>query len=171
MFGSHSDNLLGNVSDIVGTSTEICIENFTWKKANGFLHLVEEIFCTFDMAHISPFLNVLLIIVARLLESCMQNLRSDSDGKYPCKQSNDHDNDCLINVDMSNSADRDEHPKEIHIVDHMEVCGIITLGSFSFTLMSFHCGTLVTKLRMPSYWTNQGMILYGKKLVPLFLII
>ncbi|KAF8670965.1 hypothetical protein HU200_050235 [Digitaria exilis] len=120
MFGSRSDNLVGNVSDIVRTSTEIGIENFTWKKANGFLHLVEEIFCTFDMAHISPFLNVLLIIVARLLESCMRNLRSDSDGKNPCKQSNDHDNECLANVDVSNSADMGECPKEIHVVDHME---------------------------------------------------
>lgn len=152
MFGSRSDNLVGNVSDIVRTSTEIGIENFTWKKANGFLHLVEEIFCTFDMAHISPFLNVLLIIVARLLESCMRNLRSDSDGKNPCKQSNDHDNECLANVDVSNSADMGECPKEIHVVDHMEVCCIIAfMGSFSFTLMSLHCGNLVTKLRMPSY--------------------
>ncbi|KAG2589626.1 small subunit processome component 20 homolog [Panicum virgatum] len=120
MFGSHSDNLLGNVSDIVGASTEICIENFTLKKLNGFLHLIEEIFGTFDMAHISPFLNVLLTIVARLLESCMRNLRSDSAGKYPCNQSNCHDNDCLTNMEVGNSADMDECCKEIHAVDHLE---------------------------------------------------
>ena len=134
MFGSHSDNILGNVSDIVGASTEICIENFTLKKSNGFLHLVEEIFVTFDMAHISPFLNILLTIVARLLESCMRNLKSDSTGKYPCNQSNGHDNDCLTNMEVGNSVDMDECRKEIHAVDHMEVCHIITFtGSFSFT--------------------------------------
>ncbi|XP_039847986.1 small subunit processome component 20 homolog isoform X2 [Panicum virgatum] len=120
MFGSHSDNLLGNVSDIVGASTEICIENFTLKKSNGFLHLVEEIFVTFDMAHISPFLNILLTIVARLLESCTRNLKSDSTGKYPCNQSNGHDNDCLTNMEVGNSVDMDECRKEIHAVDHME---------------------------------------------------
>lgn len=104
IFGSQSNNPVGNVSDIIGTSTEICVENFTWKKANGFLHLVEEIFCTFDMAHISTFLNVLLIIVARLLESCMRNIRSASDGKYDCNQSNDHDDDGLTNMELGNSA-------------------------------------------------------------------
>lgn len=141
MFGSLSDNLLANVSDIVGTSTEICIENFTWKKTNGFIHLVEEIFSTFDMAHISPFLNVLLIIVARLLESCTRNLRSDSDGKYPCKQSNDHDNDCSINSEVVNSVNRDECSKEMHLRDHMEVCHIITfMGAliFSFALVPYN---------------------------------
>ena len=140
MFGSHSDNLLGNVSDIVGASTEICIENFTLKKSNGFLHLVEEIFVTFDMAHISPFLNILLTIVARLLESCMRNLRSDSAGKYPCNQSNGHDNDCLTNMEVGNSADMDECCKEIHAVDHLEVCHIIAFtGSFSFSYMHILC--------------------------------
>lgn len=120
IFGSKSDNILGNVSDIVGTSTELCLENFTWKKANGFVHLVEEIFGTFDMTHISPFLNVLLIIVARLLESCMRNLKSDSDEKYPGKHSNDHHNDCSINMEVGNSANVDACPKEMHVRDHME---------------------------------------------------
>ncbi|KAJ1284067.1 hypothetical protein BS78_03G175200 [Paspalum vaginatum] len=120
MIGFKSDNLFGNASDIVGTSSEICIENFTWKKANGFVHLVEDIFGTFDMAHISPFLNFLLIIVARLLESCMRNLKSDSDGEYPSKQSNDHDNDCSVNMEVGNSANVDGCPKEMHVGDHME---------------------------------------------------
>lgn len=120
MFGSQSDNLLGSFSDIVGTSTEICVENFTWKKANGFIHLVEEIFGTFDMPHISPFLNVLLIIVARLLESCMRNLRNESDGKYPCNQTNDHGNGCSINSEVGNSVNVDECFKEMHLEGHME---------------------------------------------------
>jgi U3 small nucleolar RNA-associated protein 20 len=126
MFGSQPDNLLGSFSDIVGTSTEICVENFTWKKANGFIHLVEEIFGTFDMPHISPFLNVLLIIVARLLESCMRNLRNESDGKYPCNQTNDHGNGCSINSEVGNSVNVDECFKEMHLEGHMEVRHIIT---------------------------------------------
>ncbi|TVU34273.1 hypothetical protein EJB05_16104 [Eragrostis curvula] len=126
IFGSQSDSVLRNVSDIVGASTEICIENFTWKKANGFLHLVEEIFGTFDMAHISPFLNVLLIIVARLLESCMRNLRNESDENYPCKQSDQPDNDCSMNLDADkNSANMEECSKEMPVVDHMEASGSI----------------------------------------------
>ncbi|WVZ69932.1 hypothetical protein U9M48_018646 [Paspalum notatum var. saurae] len=123
--GFKSENLLGNASDIVGTSPEICIENFTWKKANGFVHLVEDIFGTFDMAHISPFLNFLLIIVARLLESCMRNLKSDNDGEYPSKQSNDHDNDCSVNMEVDNSANVDGCPEEMHVGDHMEASASI----------------------------------------------
>ncbi|KAL6615458.1 hypothetical protein ACP70R_037728 [Stipagrostis hirtigluma subsp. patula] len=121
MLGSQPDNLFRNISDIVGASTEICIENFTWKKANGFLHLVEEIFGTFDLTHISPFLNVLLVIVARLLESCMRNLRSERDEKYPCKQSNDPDNDCSMNLEVDNSTNFKECPTEKLVEDHMEV--------------------------------------------------
>lgn len=138
MFGSQSDNLLGNFTDIVGTSTEICVENFTWKKANGFIHLVEEIFGTFDMTHISPFLNVLLIIVARLLESCMRNLRSESDGKYLCNQSNGHDNNCSINSEVGNSVNVDECRKEMDLEDHMEVRHI--------TFMDYHIVRIVFPL-------------------------
>ncbi|CAN6230070.1 unnamed protein product [Urochloa humidicola] len=134
MFSSQSDKL-GNVFDIVGDSTEICIENFTLKKANGFLHLVEEMFGTSDMAHISPFLNVLLITVARLLESCMWNLKSHSDKKHPHNQSNDHDNDCSKHMEVGNSANMIECHKEIHVVDHAEVCRIIAFfGFFQFYL-------------------------------------
>ncbi|XP_062230251.1 uncharacterized protein LOC133927941 isoform X2 [Phragmites australis] len=125
MFGSQSDNLLRNISDIVGASAEICIENFTWKKANGFLHLVEEIFGTFDMAHISPFLNGLLIIVARLLESCMHNLRIENYEKYHCKQSSDLDNDCSMNLEVDNSTNVKECPKEMPVVDHTEASASI----------------------------------------------
>ena len=66
-FSCQSGNLLGrSISDIVGMSTEICVENLTWKRANGFLHLVEEIFGSFGMAHISPFLNTIMIIVVQI---------------------------------------------------------------------------------------------------------
>jgi U3 small nucleolar RNA-associated protein 20 len=141
--GSQSDSLLRNVSDIIESLTEICIENITWKKANGFLHLIEEIFGTFDMSHISPFLNVLLIIVVRLLESCMHSLRKESDQYYHCKQSDDRYNDCSMNLDMDNNSSRMEKcPKEMPVADHMEVCNIITLLGDLSDLMYYYISCL-----------------------------
>jgi U3 small nucleolar RNA-associated protein 20 len=124
-FFRHSGNLLGNISDIVGMSTEICVENLTWKRANGFLHLVEEIFGSFGMAHISPFLNTILIIVVRLLESCMRNLRRNSDDEYSHKQSNHPDNESSMNQEAGNSIDLKECSKEMTVADDTEVCHII----------------------------------------------
>uniref|UniRef100_A0A0D3EQL0 Uncharacterized protein n=1 Tax=Oryza barthii TaxID=65489 RepID=A0A0D3EQL0_9ORYZ len=118
IFGSRSDNLLGNISDIVEASTEICLENLTWKKANGFLHLVEEIFGTFGMAHISPVLDVLLLIVVRLLESCMRNLRSMNEEDYPSKQSNHPDDECSMTLEAGNSMSLKEHSKDLPSADH-----------------------------------------------------
>lgn len=118
IFGSQSDNLLGNISDIVEASTEICLENLTWKKANGFLHLVEEIFGTFGMALISPVLDVLLLIVVRLLESCMRNLRSMNEEDYPSKQSNDPDDECSMTLEAGNSMSLKEHSKDLPSADH-----------------------------------------------------
>lgn len=112
-----SGNLLGNISDIVGISKEICVENLTWKKANGFLHLVEEIFGTFGMAHISPFLNALLIIVVCLLESCMRNLGNKSDEIH---QSNHPDNDCSMNEEADSSINMKTCSEEMAEADDTE---------------------------------------------------
>uniref|UniRef100_J3L1D9 Uncharacterized protein n=1 Tax=Oryza brachyantha TaxID=4533 RepID=J3L1D9_ORYBR len=125
IFGSQSDNLLVNISDIMGASTQICIENLTWKKANGFLHLIEEIFGTFDIARISPVLDVLLIIVVRLLESCMRNLRSGNGEDYPSKQSNDLDGDCSMTVEAGNSMILKGCSKDGLSADDTKVCNIM----------------------------------------------
>uniref|UniRef100_A0A0D9V2B9 Uncharacterized protein n=1 Tax=Leersia perrieri TaxID=77586 RepID=A0A0D9V2B9_9ORYZ len=118
IFGSQSDNLLGNNLDIVEASTGICIENLTWKKANGFLHLVEEIFGTFDVTHISSVLDVLLLIVVRLLESCMHNLRSVNEEDYLSKQSNGSDDDCSVTIEAGNSMSLKECSKDLPTADH-----------------------------------------------------
>uniref|UniRef100_A0A0E0JKH0 Uncharacterized protein n=1 Tax=Oryza punctata TaxID=4537 RepID=A0A0E0JKH0_ORYPU len=118
IFGSQSDNLLGNVPNIVEASTEICVENLTWKKANGFLHLVEEIFGIFGMAHISPVLDVLLLIIVRLLESCMRNLGSMNEEDYPSKQSNDHDDDCSMTMEAGNCTSVKKHSKDLPSREH-----------------------------------------------------
>ncbi|KAM3330839.1 hypothetical protein ACQJBY_027135 [Aegilops geniculata] len=120
MFSCQSGNLLESISDVVGTSSSICLESLTWKGANGFLHLVEEIFGTFGMTHIGPFLNALLIIVVRLLESCMRNLGSSSDEKDPCKQSNHPDNGCSNDQVADNSIDLNECPNEMTVADDTE---------------------------------------------------
>lgn len=125
MFSCQSGNLLESISDAMGTSSSICLESLTWKRANGFLHLVEEIFGTFGMTHIGPYLNALLIIVVRLLESCMRNLGNSSDEKDPCKQSNHPDNGCSNDQEADNSIDLNECPNEMTVADDTEVCHVI----------------------------------------------
>uniref|UniRef100_A0A453EZ34 HTH arsR-type domain-containing protein n=2 Tax=Aegilops tauschii subsp. strangulata TaxID=200361 RepID=A0A453EZ34_AEGTS len=121
MFSCQSGDLLESISDAVGTSSIICLESLTWKRANGFLHLVEEIFGTFGMTHIGPYLNALLIIVVRLLESCMRNLGNSSDEKDPCKQSNHPDNGCSNDQEADNSIDLNECPNEMTVADDTEL--------------------------------------------------
>ncbi|VFR01143.1 unnamed protein product [Cuscuta campestris] len=45
-----------------------------WKKINSFLHVIEETVAIFDETRISPFLNLLLVCVSCLLESCTSAL-------------------------------------------------------------------------------------------------
>uniref|UniRef100_A0ACD5UJH9 Uncharacterized protein n=1 Tax=Avena sativa TaxID=4498 RepID=A0ACD5UJH9_AVESA len=119
-FACQSGYLLGSISDIVIVSTEICVENLAWERANGFLHLVEEIFGTFGMAHISPFLNTILIIVVRLLENCMRNLGRGSDEEYPQNQSNHAENECSMSHEADNSIDLKECSKQMTVADDTE---------------------------------------------------
>ncbi|KAJ0966400.1 hypothetical protein J5N97_027538 [Dioscorea zingiberensis] len=50
------------------------VGDLPWKKIYGFLHVVKDILKTFDEIHMSPFLNLLMGIVVRILETCMLNL-------------------------------------------------------------------------------------------------
>ncbi|KAG9451956.1 hypothetical protein H6P81_004860 [Aristolochia fimbriata] len=50
------------------------INNLSWKKRSGFLHVTEDILSTFDGFHIIPFLNLLMLFVVRMLESCTISL-------------------------------------------------------------------------------------------------
>ncbi|XP_020264631.1 small subunit processome component 20 homolog isoform X1 [Asparagus officinalis] len=65
-------------SVLVKCSDTVALGNFSWKKSYGFLHVVEDILRTFDEFHIRPFLNLLMRVVAQILESCMLSLTSDS---------------------------------------------------------------------------------------------
>ncbi|KAF8392350.1 hypothetical protein HHK36_022692 [Tetracentron sinense] len=52
------------------------ITTLSWKKKNGFLHVIEDILGVFDELRVRPFLNLIMGCVVRILESC--TLRLDS---------------------------------------------------------------------------------------------
>lgn len=58
-------------------SSSIAIDNLLLKRRSGFLHVVEDVFVTFDMAHMEPILDLLLKIVVLILESCMRNINGE----------------------------------------------------------------------------------------------
>lgn len=51
-----------------------CINGMSWKKRYGFLHVIEDIVAVFDEVHISPFLDLLMGCIVRLLDSCTSTL-------------------------------------------------------------------------------------------------
>ncbi|KAH0641401.1 hypothetical protein KY285_037987 [Solanum tuberosum] len=51
-----------------------CINVISWKKRYGFLHVIEDIVAVFDEVHISPFLDLLMGCIVRLLDSCTSTL-------------------------------------------------------------------------------------------------
>lgn len=67
-----------HTSVFVNFSTLVTVSNLSWRKRTGFLHVVEDIFKTFDEFHAKPFLNPLMMIVVRILESCMLNIMGDN---------------------------------------------------------------------------------------------
>ncbi|KAI3837631.1 hypothetical protein MKX03_029756 [Papaver bracteatum] len=50
------------------------VEEISWKKRYGFLHVIEDIFKSFDEFHLKPFLNLLMSFVARIMEACTYRL-------------------------------------------------------------------------------------------------
>ncbi|CAN4120834.1 unnamed protein product [Withania somnifera] len=53
-----------------------CINAISWKKRYGFLHVIEDIVAVFDEVHISPFLDLLMGCIVRLLDSCTSTLEA-----------------------------------------------------------------------------------------------
>lgn len=51
-----------------------CINAISWKKRYGFLHVIEDIVAVFDEVHISPFLDLFMGCIVRLLDSCTSTL-------------------------------------------------------------------------------------------------
>ncbi|KAK8473806.1 hypothetical protein PHAVU_001G253000 [Phaseolus vulgaris] len=79
------------------------IANLSWKRKYGFLHVIEDIFAVFDELHITPFLNLLVGCVVRLLESCTSSLNANLN-RLPSEQHN-----CSTN---SNSIGEDSVPTD-----------------------------------------------------------
>ncbi|CAL9093376.1 unnamed protein product [Musa textilis] len=84
LFDSSNDEPSGGLiggsqsSILIKCSTLIEVANVSWKKKNGFVHVVEEILRTFDESRIKPYLNPLMMIVVWILENCMLNLASEN---------------------------------------------------------------------------------------------
>ncbi|KAG9136707.1 hypothetical protein Leryth_004489 [Lithospermum erythrorhizon] len=57
--------------------TAMNIKALSWKKLYGFMHVVEDVMSVFDDMHISPFLDLLMGCVVRVLESCMSTLETN----------------------------------------------------------------------------------------------
>lgn len=61
-----------------------------WKKRHGFLHVVEEVLNIFDASRASPFLDLLMGCVVRILEVCASNILSRSNKQlahpYDCSE-------------------------------------------------------------------------------------
>lgn len=51
-----------------------CVNAISWKKRYGFLHVIEDIVAVFDEVRISPFLDLLMGCIVRLLDSCTSTL-------------------------------------------------------------------------------------------------
>ncbi|XP_047333762.1 small subunit processome component 20 homolog [Impatiens glandulifera] len=67
-----SERLMHNadVCSILKYFTEKNILSLSWKKRNGFLHVIEDILGVFDELHIKPYLDLLMGSVIRILWSC-----------------------------------------------------------------------------------------------------
>ncbi|PIA45006.1 hypothetical protein AQUCO_01700514v1 [Aquilegia coerulea] len=60
--------------NIVKYFTTDKLMEISWKKRYGFLHVFEDIFKSFDEFRLRPFLNLLMGLVVRILESCTTSL-------------------------------------------------------------------------------------------------
>ncbi|KAL3622254.1 hypothetical protein CASFOL_033665 [Castilleja foliolosa] len=104
--------------EILKHFTTDTIMALSWKKRYGFLHVVEDILEVFDEHHLSPFLNLLMHFVVRILATCTPFIASGKSRGSSFAQDRsymdaaDHDEvgdkitDCS-SVDMD-AADHDE---------------------------------------------------------------
>ncbi|KAL3626591.1 hypothetical protein CASFOL_030140 [Castilleja foliolosa] len=82
--------------EILKHFTTDTIMALSWKKRYGFLHVVEDILEVFDEPHLSPFLNLLMHFVVRILATCTPFIASEkSCGSSAVKQFKDLRSLCL----------------------------------------------------------------------------
>lgn len=73
---SHSVSMTFSATNILKYFSEESIEALSWKKKYGFMHVIEEVLAVFDEMLISPFLNIILGCVVRVLGSCTSSLHA-----------------------------------------------------------------------------------------------
>lgn len=72
----HLVSMKASATNILKYFSTESIVALSWKKKYGFMHVVEEILAVFDEMLISPFLNVILGCVVRILASCTSSLHA-----------------------------------------------------------------------------------------------
>ncbi|XP_060178660.1 uncharacterized protein LOC132608895 isoform X2 [Lycium barbarum] len=82
-----------------------CINDISWKKRYGFLHVIEDIVAVFDEVHISPFLDLLMGCIVRLLESCTSTLEGTRNGGGPADHGHQVEDKIMTNMAAKQSKD------------------------------------------------------------------
>ncbi|KAJ3672155.1 hypothetical protein LUZ60_006876 [Juncus effusus] len=68
------DSALIEISTLISGNNN---DNLSWKRINGFLHVFQDVLETFDIGHIGPFINNLMMIVVLILENCIKNIKNE----------------------------------------------------------------------------------------------
>ncbi|MED6166255.1 hypothetical protein PIB30_118288 [Stylosanthes scabra] len=122
-----------------------------WKKKYGFLHVIKDIVGVFDEMHISPFLDLLVGCVVRVLESCTSSLDKAKElNRLPLDERNSGINvnslhkDIVLPTDQSNSGTNAD----------------LLLESGGLPLDSVDSGTNVESIPEDSDQENQIVIIF-----------
>lgn len=83
---SHSASMMFSATNVMKYFSEESIEALSWKKKFGFLHVIEEVLAVFGEILVSPFLNIIMGCVVRILGSCTSSLHA--------ARRNENDNTC-----------------------------------------------------------------------------
>ncbi|XP_038874757.1 LOW QUALITY PROTEIN: small subunit processome component 20 homolog [Benincasa hispida] len=70
----HLVSINASATDILKYFSTESIVALSWKKKYGFMHVIEEVLTVFDEMLVSPFLNIILGCVVRVLASCTASL-------------------------------------------------------------------------------------------------
>ncbi|XP_031736395.1 small subunit processome component 20 homolog isoform X2 [Cucumis sativus] len=72
----HLVSMKASATNILKYFSTESIVALSWKKKYGFMHVIEEVLAVFDEMLISPFLNIILGCVVRILASCTSSLHA-----------------------------------------------------------------------------------------------
>ncbi|MQL78120.1 hypothetical protein Taro_010527 [Colocasia esculenta] len=113
------------------------LKSLSLKKKFGFLHVVEDTFRSFDEFHIKPFLNLLLAVVIKILESCTDSITSSCDASS-CTV----DEEAVVLKRKRSRAEKDRKRSKEEAKDLRSLC----LKIFCFALNRYECGDLYSQI-------------------------